>query len=159
MSFDGNISSLSLSLSLTVSFSPCEKEIKIPRKGPGVFVEKIEKIEIEIIKVEINIIWLIYNFDIFFNLYTFHGSGMLLIRRQRTCRDFVSVEIFSNQTFIVSIFFWRSIRFLRKLSINVNCQLLMIYGYSMSYKWDRDDFVLVPRDSLFIDGFKHRHES
>lgn len=95
----------SLSLSLTVSFSPCEKEIKIPRKGPGVFVEKIEKIEIEIIKVEINIIWLIYNFDIFFNLYTFHGSGMLLIRRQRTCRDFVSVEIFSNQTFIVSIFF------------------------------------------------------
>lgn len=67
------------------------------------FVEKIEKIEIEIIKVEINIIWLIYNFDIFFNLYTFHGSWMLLIRRKR--RDFVSVEIFSNQTFIVSIFF------------------------------------------------------
>lgn len=62
LSFDGNILS---SLSFTVSFSPCEKEIKIPRKGPGVFVEKIEKIEIEIIKVEINIIWLIYNFDIF----------------------------------------------------------------------------------------------
>lgn len=92
-----------------------------------------------------------------FNSYTLHGSWMLLIRRQR--RDFVSVEIFSNQTFIVSIFFWRSIRFLRKLSINVNCQLLMIYGYSMSYQWDEDDFVLVPRDSLFIDGFKHRHES
>lgn len=67
------------------------------------FVEKIEKIEIEIIKVEINIIWLIYNFDIFFHLYTFHGSGMLLIRRQR--RDFVSVEIFSNQTFIYSVYF------------------------------------------------------
>lgn len=141
----------SLSLSLTVSFSPCEKEIKIPRKGPGVFVEKIEKIEIEIIRVEINIIWLIYNFDIFFNLYTFHGSGMLLIRRQR--RDFPIRHVYCL------FFFWRSIRFLRKLSINVNCQLLMIYGYSMSYQWDQDDFVLVPRDSLFIDGFKHRHES
>lgn len=88
---------------MTVSLSLCEKEIKILRKGPGVFVEKIEKIEIEIIKVEIDIIWLIYNFDILFNSYTFHGSWMLLIRRQR--RDFVSVEIFSNQTFIVSIFF------------------------------------------------------
>lgn len=35
------------------------------------FVEKIEKIEIEIIKVEINIIWLIYNFDIFFSFIHF----------------------------------------------------------------------------------------